>query len=168
MKLFATTLLALALLLPASAFAAQNDAEAGRLTITRNGSLPSSTGSAEYFTGSVRVDPLFSSKAAAPNETGARVSVANVTFEPGARTAWHAHPWGQVLVVSAGSGRVQAQGGPVQEIQPGDVVWIPAGVRHWHGASPTTALTHMSIVLPVAGTSAKWMEKVTDAEYGGK
>lgn len=158
MKRLAAFLLALALLVPAAAFAAQADG----VSVIRNGSQPSSKGPADYFTGSVRVDPLFSSQ---KDATGTRVSVANVTFEPGARTAWHSHPWGQVLVVSAGAGRVQAEGGPVQEIRPGDVVWIPAGVKHWHGALPTIAMTHMSIVVPVDGGSAQWMEKVTDAQY---
>lgn len=164
MKRIAAFLLALALFVPAGASVAQAEGGAGKsvLTIVRNGSQPSSKGPADYFTGSVRVDPLFS------QQGDARISVANVTFEPGARTAWHTHPWGQVLVVSAGLGRVQAEGGPVQEIRPGDVVWIPAGVRHWHGAAPTTAMTHMSIVVPVGGTSAQWLEKVTDEQYGGK
>lgn len=164
MKRIAAFLLALALFVPAGAYAGQEAGEGGKatLTINRNGSQPSSKGPADYFTGSVRVDPLFS------QQGDARVSVANVTFEPGARTAWHTHPWGQVLVVSAGMGRVQADGGPMQEIRPGDVVWIPAGVRHWHGASPSTAMTHMSIVVPIGGSSAQWLEKVTDEQYGGK
>lgn len=164
MNRLAAIILALALLAPAGAYAAQEAGEAGKatLTISRNGSQASAKGPADYFTGTVRVDSMFS-----PNDQ-ARLSVANVTFEPGARTAWHTHPWGQVLVVSAGSGRIQALGGPVQEIRPGDVVWIPAGLKHWHGASPTTAMTHMSIVLPIDGSSAQWMEKVTDAQYSEK
>lgn len=164
MKRCAALPLALALLAPVGASAAQEDGGTGKamLTISRNGSQASAKGPADWFTGDVRVAPLFS-----PTDQ-ARLSVANVTFEPGARTAWHAHPWGQVLVVSAGSGRVQALGGPVQEIRPGDVVWIPAGLRHWHGASPASAMTHMSIVEPVDGKSATWMEKVTDEEYGGR
>ena len=164
MNRLAAIILALALLAPAGAYAAQQAGEADKatLTISRNGSQASAKGPADYFTGTVRVDSMFS-----PNDQ-ARLSVANVTFEPGARTAWHTHPWGQVLVVSAGSGRIQALGGPVQDIRPGDVVWIPAGLKHWHGASPTTAMTHMSIVLPIDGSSAQWMEKVTDAQYSDK
>jgi len=164
MNRLAAFILALALLAPAGAYAGQEAGEVGKatLTISRNGSQASAKGPADYFTGTVRVDPMFS-----PNDQ-ARLSLANVTFEPGARTAWHTHPWGQVLVVSAGSGRIQALGGPVQEIRPGDVVWIPAGLKHWHGASPTTAMTHMSIVLPIDGSSAQWMEKVTDAQYSEK
>lgn len=170
MKRLAALLLALFLFAPVVVSAAQADGETGKtmLTIIRNGSQPSAKGPADSFTGSVRVDPLFSSRPDAANTPGARISVANVTFEPGARTAWHTHPWGQILIVSAGLGRVQAEGGPVQDIRPGDVVWIPAGVKHWHGASPATAMTHLSIVLPIDGASAQWLEKVTDAQYGGK
>jgi len=170
MKRIAAFPLALSLFVPAGASAAQAGVQAGSGTVTiiRNGSQPSTKGPADYFTGSVRVDPLFSSQTDAASTGDTRISVANVAFEPGARTAWHTHPWGQVLVVFAGSGRVQAQGSPIQEIRPGDVVWIPAGVRHWHGAAPTTAMTHMSIVLPVNGSSAQWLEKVTDEQYGGE
>jgi Uncharacterized conserved protein, contains double-stranded beta-helix domain len=164
MKRLTALLLALALFVPAGASAAQAGVQAGSGTVTiiRNGLQPSTKGPASCFTGSVRVDPLFS------QQGDARISVANVTFEPGARTAWHTHPWGQILVISAGLGRVQAEGSPMQEIRPGDVVWIPAGVRHWHGASATTAMTHMSIVVPVGGSSAQWLEKVTDEQYGGE
>jgi len=129
------------------------------MEIKRNGSQPSGKGPAEYFTGNVRIDPLFQ----APDP--ARVSIANVTFEPGARTAWHSHPLGQTLIVTAGSGRVQRWGGPIEEIHPGDVVWIPPDERHWHGAAPTTAMTHISIVEQVQGKAPNWMEKVSDEQY---
>ncbi len=131
------------------------------MDIQRNGSRPSGAGPADWFTGRVRVDPLFS----APPP--ARVSGASVTFEPGARTAWHTHPLGQTLVVTAGCGRVQREGGEIEEIRPGDVVWFPPGERHWHGASPTTALTHIAIQESLDGRAVDWMEKVTDAQYGG-
>ena len=129
------------------------------MDIKRNGSQPSGKGSEEYFTGNVRIDPLFT----APDP--ARVSVASVTFEPDARTAWHSHPYGQTLIVTFGSGRVQRWGGPVEEIHPGDVVWIPPEEKHWHGASPTTAMTHLSIVEQVPGKAPTWMEKVSDEQY---
>ena len=129
------------------------------MEIKRNDSQPSGKGPAEYFTGNVRIDPLFQ----APDP--ARVSIANVTFEPGARTAWHSHPLGQTLIVTAGSGRVQRWGGPIEEIHPGDVVWIPPDERHWHGAAPTTAMTHISIVEQVQGKAPNWMEKVSDEQY---
>jgi quercetin dioxygenase-like cupin family protein len=128
--------------------------------IKRNGSRPSTKGSTEYFTGTVRVDPLFS-----PPEP-ARAGGGSVTFEPGARTAWHAHPLGQTLIVTAGCGRVQREGGPVEEIRPGDVVWIPPGVKHWHGAAPTTAMTHIAIQEKLDGKVVEWMEKVNDEQYG--
>ena len=130
------------------------------MRITRSGSQPSGKGPAEYFTGVVRVDPLFQ----APNP--ARVSGASVTFEPGARTAWHTHPLGQTLIVTAGAGRVQREGGPIEEIHPGDVIWFPPGEKHWHGASPTTAMTHMAIQELVDGKAGDWLEKVTDEQYG--
>src|SRR5258706_5959155 len=129
------------------------------MEIKRSGSQPSGKGQAEYFTGNVRIDPL--SQAPAP----ARVSVASVTFEPGARTAWHSHPLGQTLIVTAGSGRVQNWGGPIHEIKPGDVAWCPPAEKHWHGAAPTTAMTHISIVEQADGKSADWMEKVSDEQY---
>jgi len=129
------------------------------ITITRSGSQPSGKGPAEWFTGTVRIDPLFN-----PPEP-ARAFGAAVTFEPGARTAWHAHPLGQTLIVTAGSGRVQRWAGPAEEIRPGDVVWIPPGVKHWHGAAPTTAMTHIAIQEHVGGTAAEWMEKVSDEQY---
>ena len=126
------------------------------MDLKRNGSQPSSKGPTEYFTGTVRIDPL--NQAAEP----ARVGCAYVTFEPGARTAWHTHPLGQTLVVTAGCGRVQHWGGPVDEIRPGDVVWIAPGENHWHGASLTTAMTHIAIAEKLDGKSVDWMEKVSD------
>jgi len=129
------------------------------MNITRNGSQPSSKGSAEYFTGAVRIDPLFD----APDP--ARVFGAYVTFEPGARTAWHAHTLGQTLIVTAGCGRVQQWGGPVEEIHPGDVVRIPPDEKHWHGAAPTTAMTHIAVVERSGADSTKWMEQVSAVQY---
>jgi len=129
------------------------------MRITRIGSQPSGKGSADYFTGTVRIDPLF--QAGSP----ARAGGANVTFEPGARTAWHTHPLGQTLIVTAGCGRVQLEGGPVQIIRPGDVVWIAPHERHWHGAAPTTAMTHIAIQEQLHGSAVTWLEHVTDAEY---
>ncbi len=131
------------------------------MNITRNGSLPSSRGPSEYFTGAVRFDLRF--QRGAP----ARVAGAVVTFEPGARTAWHTHPLGQTLMVTSGLGRVQRAGGPIEDIRPGDVVWIEPGERHWHGASPTTAMTHIAIQEQLDGKAVEWMEHVTDEEYQG-
>ena len=131
------------------------------MEITRSGSQPSGKGPAEYFTGQVRIDPLFE----APNP--ARVAGANVTFEPGARTAWHTHPLGQTLIVTAGRGRVQRWGGPIEDILPGDVIWFPPGEKHWHGASPTTAMTHIAIQERLDGKAVDWMEKVSDEQYQG-
>ena len=130
------------------------------MEITRNGARPSSPGPVEYFAGAVRRDPLI--EAPAP----ARVTAASVTFEPGARTAWHTHPLGQTLVVTAGCGRVQREGGPVEEIRPGDVVWFPPGEKHWHGAAPTTAMTHIAVQESLGGKVVEWMEHVTDEQYG--
>ena len=130
------------------------------MQITRSGSQPSGKGPAEYFTGVVRVDPLFQ----APNP--ARVSGASVTFEPGARTAWHTHPLGQTLIVTAGSGWVQREGGSIEEIHPGDVIWFPPGEKHWHGASPTTAMTHIAIQEQLNGKAVDWLQKVSDEQYG--
>jgi quercetin dioxygenase-like cupin family protein len=131
------------------------------MKITRSGSQPSGKGPSDYFTGTVRVDPLFS----APEP--ARVRGAHVTFEPGARTAWHTHPLGQTLIVTSGLGRVQREGGPIEEIRPGDVVWFEPGEKHWHGASPTVAMSHIAIQEALNGSPVTWMEKVTDAQYGG-
>ena len=130
------------------------------MQITRSGSQPSGKGPAEYFTGVVRVDPLFQ----APNP--ARVSGASVTFEPGARTAWHTHPLGQTLIVTAGSGWVQREGGSIEEIHPGDVIWFPPGEKHWHGASPSTAMTHIAIQEQLNGKAVDWLQKVSDEQYG--
>lgn len=129
------------------------------MEIIRVGTNPSTKGPQEWFTGTVRIDPLFT----APEP--AHVSIANVTFEPGARTAWHSHPYGQTLIVTSGSGRIQRWSGPVEEIHPGDVVWIPPEEKHWHGAAPTTAMTHISIVEQVPGKAPNWMEKVNDEQY---
>jgi len=131
------------------------------MEIKRNGSQPSASGPAETFTGSVRIDPL--SQAAAP----ARVVVASVTFEPGARTAWHTHPLGQTLVVTAGVGWVQSEGGAKQEIRQGDVVWCPPGEKHWHGATPTAGMTHIAILEHLEGKTVSWLQRVTDEEYFG-
>jgi quercetin dioxygenase-like cupin family protein len=129
------------------------------IDIKRNGSHPSQKGSDDWFTGTVRIDPLFQ----APDP--ARVGAGQVTFEPGARTAWHTHPLGQTLIVTAGLGWVQREGGLVEEIRPGDVVWFPPGLKHWHGASPTTAMTHIAIQESVGGKNVDWMEKVSDEQY---
>ncbi len=131
------------------------------MEIKRSGSEPSGKGPAEWFTGVVRIDPLFG-----PPEP-ARVSGAMVTFEPGARTAWHTHPLGQTLIVASGFGRVQRDGGPIEEIRPGDVVWFPPGERHWHGASPTTAMSHIAIQEKLDGKAVDWLEKVSDEQYRG-
>jgi len=129
------------------------------MEIKRSGSQPSSKGSADYFTGTVRIDPLFNAPAPA------RVLGASVTFEPGARTAWHTHPLGQTLIVTAGCGRIQRWGGAVEEIRPGDVIWIPPGEKHWHGAAAATAMTHIAIQEQVDGKAADWMEQVSDEQY---
>ncbi len=132
------------------------------MDINRSGSQPSVKGPAEYFTGTVRVDPLFQ----APEP--ARVGGASVTFEPSARTAWHTHPLGQTLIVTAGCGRVQRWEGPIEEIRPGDVVSIAPGEKHWHGAAPTTAMTHIAIQEALDGKAVDWMEKVSDEQYRGQ
>ncbi len=129
------------------------------MKISRAGAQPSAVGPADWFTGTVRIDPQF--QAPAP----ARVAGASVTFEPGARTAWHTHPLGQTLIVTSGVGRVQCADGPIEEIRPGDVVWFPPGVKHWHGAAPTTALTHFAIQESLDGKVVEWLEHVTDAQY---
>ncbi len=129
------------------------------MEIKRIGSQPSGAGPAEYFTGTVRIDPLFQ-----PPDP-ARVTAAAVTFEPGARTAWHTHPLGQTLIVTAGCGRAQRAGGPIEEIRPGDIVWFSPGEKHWHGASPTTAMTHIAVQEKLEGKNVEWMEKVTDEQY---
>ena len=129
------------------------------MEIKRSGSQPSGRGPADWFTGAVRIDPLFD------RSDPARVSGASVTFEPGARTAWHTHPLGQTLIVTAGSGLVQRSGGSVEEIRPGDVIWFALGEKHWHGASPTTAMTHVAIQEKLDGKAVDWMEHVTDEQY---
>jgi quercetin dioxygenase-like cupin family protein len=129
------------------------------MDIKRNGSRPSNIGSADYFTGAVRIDPLFQ----APEP--ARAAGASVTFEPGARTAWHTHPLGQTLIVTAGLGWAQREGGPVEEIHPGDVIWFPPGEKHWHGATPTTAMTHIAVQEALNGKVVDWMEQVSNAQY---
>ena len=131
------------------------------MDIKRNGSQPSVNGPADWFTGTVRIDSPF--KGTDP----ARISGVVVTFEPGARTAWHTHPLGQTLIVTAGCGRAQREGGPVENIHPGDIVWFAPGEKHWHGASSTTAMTHIAIVEQQGGKSADWMEKVSDEQYLG-
>ena len=131
------------------------------MDITRNGSQPSAKGPAGWFTGTVRIDSPFQRNAPA------RVGGAIVTFEPGARTAWHTHPLGQTLIITAGCGRVQREGGPIEEIRAGDIVWIPPGEKHWHGAAPATAMTHVAIAEALDGTPVTWMEKVSDQQYGG-
>lgn len=131
------------------------------MEIKRAGSQPSGKGPEAWFTGTVRIDPLFS--AAEPARTGGAL----VTFEPGARTAWHTHPLGQTLIVTAGLGRVQSWGGAIMEIRPGDVVWFPPGEKHWHGASPATAMTHIAIQEVQDGKVVDWMEQVSDTQYGG-
>jgi len=128
--------------------------------VTRAGAQASAKGPAEYFFGSVRVEPLF-----APNES-ASYSAANVTFEPGARSNWHTHPAGQHLLVTAGVGRTQEWGGPIVEVRAGDHIWCPPGVKHWHGASPTTAMTHIALTGTRDGKNVEWMERVTDEQYG--
>ncbi len=162
---YAAMLLSLVLLgsagaLTGQALAAESNKESQ--TISRAGSQASVKGPAEYFTGIVRVDPLFPAIDSAP------FSAAYVTFEPGARSAWHIHPTGQHLLVTAGVGRTQQWGGPIEEIKAGDVIWCPPKVKHWHGASPTTSMTHIAITGTINGKNVEWMEKVTDEQYNGK
>jgi quercetin dioxygenase-like cupin family protein len=135
---------------------------AGAQQITRAGDQPSAVGPADYFTGRVRVDPVW------PADKGINASGGLVTFEPGARSAWHTHPAGQRLVVTAGVGLTQEWGGPVQVIRPGDVVWCPPGVKHWHGATTGTAMTHLAVTGTADGKNVTWMEKVTDDQYNAR
>ncbi|MER8448225.1 cupin domain-containing protein [Mesorhizobium sp. M1066] len=130
------------------------------MDITRNGSQASAKGSADYFTGAVRIDAPF--KGSEP----ARVGGATVTFEPGARTAWHTHPLGQTLIVLSGAGLVQREGGPIEPILPGDIVWFAPGEKHWHGAAPTTAMSHIAIAEALDGKVVDWLEHVSDEQYG--
>ena len=132
------------------------------MEIKRNGTQASIEGPAEWFTGTVRLDPLFLQA-----DEPARTTGASVTFEPRARTAWHTHPLGQTLIVTAGFGRVQREGGPIEEVRPGDVVWFPPGEKHWHGASPSTAMTHIAIQEELDGSAVDWKENVSDEQYNG-
>jgi 4-carboxymuconolactone decarboxylase len=174
MKLFAAPVMSLFLLALAPAYANQAIAASGSgapkvvssedsqtIRITRSGSQPSAKGTVEYFTGAVRIDSRFQ------QSDPARVGGGIVTFEPGARTAWHAHPLGQTLIVTAGVGLIQQWGGPIQEMKQGDVVWIPPGVKHWHGATATMGVTHIAIAEQLDGKGAEWMEKVSDEQYRG-
>lgn len=129
------------------------------MELKRVGTQPSIKGPGEYFTGTVRIDPLHASP------LPSRVSVASVTFEPGARSAWHTHPLGQTLVVTAGCGWTQCEGGPITEIRAGDVIWCPPGHKHWHGAAPTTSITHLAIQEALDGIAVVWLDKVTDEQY---
>lgn len=131
------------------------------MEITRAGSRPSGKGPAEYFTGAVRIDPLLEA------HPPARALGAAVTFEPGARTVWHTHPLGQALIITAGCGRIQRWGGAIEEVRPGDVVWIAPGEKHWHGAAPDTAMTHVAIQEQLDGKVVDWMERVSDEQYEG-
>jgi quercetin dioxygenase-like cupin family protein len=133
----------------------------GNMEIKRSGSQPSGKGPANWFTGTVRIDSPFN------GNDPARVAGAIVTFEPGARTVWHTHPLGQTLIVTAGSGRAQRWGGPIEEIRPGDVIWFSPGEKHWHGATPTTAMTHIAIQEQLDGKAVDWLEKVSDEQYQG-
>jgi len=133
------------------------------MKIQRNGSQASIKGPADWFTGTVRIDPLFRQA-----EEPARATGADVTFEPSARTAWHTHPMGQTLIVTVGCGLVQVWGGPIEEIRPGDVVWFPPGEKHWHGAAPNTSMTHIAIQEQHDGKTVEWLEKVSDEQYNGK
>ncbi|RWK53806.1 MAG: cupin domain-containing protein [Mesorhizobium sp.] len=155
MKLAAMT--AASFVLAASIASAQSEQA---VTVTRSGSQPSTTGAAENFIGSVRVDDRFKGSG------DARISGATVTFEPGARTAWHTHPLGQTLIVTQGVGLVQHESGPVQKIRPGDTVWIPPGVKHWHGASATVGMSHIAFSEALDGRTVEWMEQVSDEQYG--
>lgn len=155
MEKILTTMVSAAALMSASHVQADN------ILVTPNGSQPSVKGPEQYFSGTARIDPLILHP-----QAPTRTSAAYVTFEPGARTAWHTHPLGQMLVVTAGKGWVQEQGSAKREIKPGDVVWIPPGVKHWHGASGTTALTHIAIQEALDGKSVDWLEKVSDQDYG--
>jgi quercetin dioxygenase-like cupin family protein len=130
------------------------------MKIDRNGSRPSTKGAQDYFSGSVRVEPVF--QVGEPM----RLNAGSVTFEPGARTAWHTHPLGQTLIITAGLGWVQTEGGQIEEVRPGDVVWFPPGEKHWHGATPNTAMTHIAVQESLNGKNVDWMEKVSDAQYG--
>ncbi len=154
-----TGIAATTFVIPALGHGQINTEPQSTMKITRNGSQPSITLPAENFTGTVRLDSPF--RADAP----ARIGGGIVTFEPGARTNWHTHPLGQTLIVTSGLGLAQCWGGPIEEIRPGDVVWFPPGVKHWHGASPTTAMTHIAIAEQLDGKTSDWLEKVSDEQY---
>jgi quercetin dioxygenase-like cupin family protein len=169
MKLIAATIMSLCMLVANDA-AGQTASASGAsqtvpvqnsetIRIARSGSLKSNKGSDQYFTGSVQVQQLF------PAHDPSHTSGGKVTFEPGARSAWHTHPLGQVLIVTEGTGWIQRWGGRIEEIRKGDVIWIPPGVKHWHGATPTTAMTHIAIQEQLNGKAVEWMEKVTDEQY---
>jgi quercetin dioxygenase-like cupin family protein len=166
MKLLATSIVLSSLLAagfsPTEQAQAPSSNNAQLVEVRQNGSQPSTQGAAENFTGSVRIDPLFSVR------DPSRVAGGSVTFEPSARTAWHTHPLGQTLIVTAGSGYVQQWDSPVQEIRSGDVVQIPPGVKHWHGATATTAMTHIALQETIDGRNVDWMEQVSDEQYKGK
>ena len=159
----ATAILTLSLLVSMSAFTGTAMAAEGdnnpQITIIRADSLTSSKGPVTNFTGNVRLEPVFTANDSAP------YSISHVTFEPGARTAWHAHSAGQRLIITAGVGWVQQWGGPIVEVRAGDAVWFPPGVKHWHGASPTESMTHISLAGAIKGKSTEWMEKVSDEQY---
>jgi 4-carboxymuconolactone decarboxylase len=157
MRIFAAVAIMFCML--ASGVHSQTPKDQGAIRVMRSGSQPSRQRPAENFTGVVRVDPLF------PANAPARASGSLVTFDPGARTAWHTHPLGQILIVTAGTGRVQRWGDPVDEIRKGDVVWIPPGQKHWHGAAPNSSMAHIAIVEQLDGKFVEWMEKVSDAQY---
>lgn len=162
MRRLTPIILSLSLLISASTFtgkAIAAETNQDSQTITRAGSQPSVKGPIEYFTGNVRVDPLF------PVNNEAHFSGAYVTFEPGARSAWHIHTAGQRLIVTAGVGYTQEWGGPIMEIRAGDVIWCPPGIKHWHGASPTTAMTHIALTGMLDGKNVEWLEKVSDEQY---
>jgi quercetin dioxygenase-like cupin family protein len=161
LQIAGATALAVPAIVRARAAAPPTNRREFTMEIKRVGTQPSNKGPAEYFTGTVRIDPLFQANAPA------RAAGASVTFEPGARTAWHTHPLGQTLIIVSGCGRVQRWGGPVEEIRPGDVVWFPPGEKHWHGAAPTTAMTHIAIQEALDGKVVEWMEKVSDEQYKG-
>ena len=162
MKALAVTLISLSLFAAVASKAETNAAKAptsASIKISRSDSLQAKKASAEYFTGSVQVQELF------PAYDPSRASGGKVTFEPGARSAWHTHPLGQILIVTDGTGWVQQWGGPIEEIRKGDVARIPAGVKHWHGATPSTAMTHIAVQEQLNGKAVEWMEKVTDEQY---
>ena len=156
MNILATTAVVMSMLSPLALAESENKMN---LKITASGSQPSQAGPESYFTGKVRIDAPFSGSGEA------RIGGATVTFEPGARTAWHTHPLGQTLIVTLGRGWLQEEGGEIREINQGDTVWIPAGVKHWHGASPENAMTHIAIAESLNGSPVEWLEKVTDEQY---